>query len=60
MESVRLFQELEPRKRELGRSDEGFKGLGEVGQAISSTLDLETMPTRIASHAVQLTGATAE
>ena len=31
--------------------------MGEVGQAVSSTLDLETVLTRIASHAVQLTGA---
>jgi signal transduction histidine kinase len=34
-----------------------LKALGEVGQAVSSTLELETVLTSIASHAVQLTGA---
>ena len=33
-----------------------MKALGEVSQAVSSTLDLETVLTRIVSHAVQLSG----
>jgi two-component system, NtrC family, sensor kinase len=57
IENVRLFQELQARTRELVRSVEELKALGEVGQAVSSTLELETVLTRIASHAVQLTGA---
>jgi len=57
IENVRLFQELEARTRELARLVGELKALGEVGQAVSSTLDLETVLTRIASHAVQLTGA---
>src|SRR5262249_7899728 len=57
IENVRLFQELEARTRELAKSVGELKALGEVGQAVSSTLDLETVLTRIASHAVQLTGA---
>jgi GAF domain-containing protein len=57
IENVRLFQELEARTRDLARSVEELKALGEVGQAVSSTLDLETVLTRIASHAVQLSGA---
>jgi GAF domain-containing protein len=57
IENVRLFQELEARTRELARSVGELKALGEVGQAVSSTLDLETVLTRIASHAVELTGA---
>ena len=57
IENVRLFQELEARTRELARSVGELKALGEVGQAVSSTLDLETVLTRIASHAVQLSGA---
>ena len=57
IENVRLFQELEARTRELARSVEELKALGEVGQAVSSTLELETVLTRIASHAVQLSGA---
>ena len=56
IENVRLFQELEARTRELARSVGELKALGEVGQAVSSTLDLETVLTRIASHAVQLSG----
>ncbi|HEU4389200.1 MAG TPA: GAF domain-containing protein [Blastocatellia bacterium] len=57
IENVRLFKELEARTHELARSVGELKALGEVGQAVSSTLDLETVLTRIASHAVQLTGA---
>jgi signal transduction histidine kinase len=56
IENVRLFQELEARTRELARSVVELKALGEVGQAVSSTLDLETVLTRIVSHAVQLSG----
>jgi signal transduction histidine kinase len=57
IENVRLFQELETRTRDLARSVGELQALGEVGQAVSSTLDLETVLTRIASHAVQLSGA---
>jgi GAF domain-containing protein len=56
IENVRLFQELQERTRELVRSVGELKALGEVGQAVSSTLDLETVLTRIVSHAVQLSG----
>jgi signal transduction histidine kinase len=56
IENVRLFQELQQRTRELMRSVGELKALGEVGQAVSSTLDLETVLTRIVSHAVQLSG----
>src|SRR5262245_52747174 len=56
IENVRLFQELQARTQELARSVGELRALGEVGQAVSSTLDLETVLTRIASHAVQLSG----
>jgi len=56
IENVRLFQELEARTRELARSVGELQALGEVGQTVSSTLDLETVLTRIVSHAVQLSG----
>ena len=56
IENVRLFKELEQRTHELTRSVSELKALGEVGQAVSSTLDLETVLTRIVSHAVQLSG----
>ena len=54
IENVRLFQELEARTSELARSVGELRALGEVGQAVSSTLDLETVLATIVSHAVQL------
>ncbi|MBI2360894.1 MAG: GAF domain-containing protein [Deltaproteobacteria bacterium] len=63
LENINLFDEvrnktaeLEARTRELGRSVEELKALGEVGQAVSSTLDLETVLTTIVTRAVQLSG----
>jgi GAF domain-containing protein/two-component sensor histidine kinase len=56
IENVRLLQELQERTRELVRSVGELKALGEVGQAVSSTLELETVLTRIVSYAVQLSG----
>jgi signal transduction histidine kinase len=56
IENVRLFNELNERTKELTRSVGELRALGEVGQAVSSTLDLETVLTRIVSHAVQLSG----
>ena len=56
IENVRLLQELQQRTDELVRSVGELKALGEVGQAVSSTLELETVLTRIVSYAVQLSG----
>ncbi len=56
IENVRLFQELQARTQELGRSVEELKALGEVGRAVSSTLDLETVLKTIVSRAVELSG----
>jgi len=56
IENVRLFTELEARTRELTRSVGELKALGEVGQAVSSTLDLETVLLTIVSRATQLAG----
>ena len=56
IENVRLFQELQARTRELVRSVEELQALGEVGQAVSSTLDLPTVLSTIVRHAVQLSG----
>jgi signal transduction histidine kinase len=56
IENVRLFQELQARTGELSRSVGELKALGEVGQAVSSTLDLQTVLSTIVRHAVQLTG----
>ncbi len=41
IENVRLFHELQQRTSELMRSVDELKAFGEVGQAVSSTLDLQ-------------------
>jgi len=56
IQNTRLFNELESRTAELGRSVEEMKALGEVGNAVSSTLDLDTVLTTILAHANQLAG----
>ncbi len=59
IENVRLFKELEARTQELTRSVSELRALGEVGQAISSTLDLQTVLSTIVARATQLTGVDA-
>ena len=54
IENVRLLDELRQRTDELGRSVEELRALGEVSQAVNSTLDLETVLTTIVSRAVHL------
>jgi signal transduction histidine kinase len=54
IENVRLFKELQARTDALTKSVNQLTALGEVGQAISSTLDLETVLKAIVSRAVQL------
>ena len=56
IENVRLFTELEARTKQLSRSVGELKALGEVGQAVSSTLDLETVLRTIVSRATELAG----
>ena len=56
IENVRLFRELEARTGELTRSIGELRALGEVSQAVSSTLDLEAVLETIVSRAVQLSG----
>jgi GAF domain-containing protein len=57
IEHVRLFQELEARTRALTRSVEELRALGEVGEAVGSTLDLQTVLTTIVARAAQLSGS---
>jgi GAF domain-containing protein len=57
IENVRLFTELRTRTEQLTRSVTELRALGEVGQAVSSTLDLETVLNTIVSRAAQLAGA---
>ena len=54
IENVRLFEEVQARTRELAQSVNELQALGEVSQAVNSTLDLETVLTTIVSRAVQL------
>jgi signal transduction histidine kinase len=54
IENTRLFNELQARTTELGRSVEELKALGEVGRAVSSTLDSDKVLTTIIAHANQL------
>jgi two-component system, NtrC family, sensor kinase len=59
IENVRLFKELEARTAALTRSVGELQALGEVSQAVSSTLDLQTVLTTIVARAAQLSGADA-
>ncbi len=56
VENVRLFRELEARTADLSHSVDQLTALAEVGRAVSSTLDLETVLTTIVSRAVELSG----
>jgi GAF domain-containing protein len=56
VENVRLFKELQARTGELTQSVEKLTALGEISQALSSTLDVETVLDTIVSHASQLAG----
>jgi signal transduction histidine kinase len=57
VENVRLFTELQVRTAELTRSVDQLTALGEISQAVSSTLDVETVLQTIVSRASQLAGA---
>jgi signal transduction histidine kinase len=57
IENARLFSELQARTQELTCSVEQLTALGEVGRAVSSSLDLDTVLTTIVGRAVQLSGA---
>src|SRR4029077_1501794 len=59
IENTRLLDELRHRTDELGRSVGELRALGEVSQAVNSTLDLETVLSTIVAKAVQLSGTEA-
>jgi GAF domain-containing protein len=59
IENVRLFDEVQARTRELTQSVEELRALGEVSQAVNSTLDLETVLSTIVAKAVQLSNTDA-
>jgi PAS domain S-box-containing protein len=56
IQNNRLLKELQEQSRELARSVEEMNVLREVGQAVASTLDLQTVLTTIVTHAVELSG----
>jgi signal transduction histidine kinase len=56
IENVRLFNELEARTAQLTRSVRELRALGDVGQAVSSTLELEMVLSTIVVRATELTG----
>ena len=59
IENARLISELRDRTAELGRSVEELKMLGEVGQAVSSTLDLRAVSSKILNASLGVTWANA-
>jgi len=59
VENARLLTELQARTDQLTHSVQELQALGEVGQALSSTLDLETVLRTIVSRAGQLAGTDA-
>ena len=59
IENVRLLDALRQRTDELGRSVDELRALGEVSQAVNSTLELETVLSTIVAKAVQLSGTEA-
>ena len=59
IENTRLFEEVQTRSGELARSVQELRALGEVGRAVSSTLDLKTVLKTIVDRAVELSGTDA-
>jgi GAF domain-containing protein/CheY-like chemotaxis protein len=59
IENARLLNELRQRTDELGRSVGELRALGEVSQAVNSTLDFETVLSTIVTKAAQLSGTEA-
>ena len=59
IENVRLFEEVQARTRELTQSVEELRALGDVTQAVNSTLDLQTVLDTIVARATQLSSTEA-
>ena len=57
--AVRLENEVKERTAELARSIEELRALGEVSQAVNSTINLDTVLSTIIAKAVQLSGTAA-
>jgi signal transduction histidine kinase/methyl-accepting chemotaxis protein len=59
IENARLLNELRARTDELARSVEEQRALGDVAQAVNSTIDLETVLATIVAKATQLSNTEA-
>ena len=59
IENTRLLHELQTRTGELAQSVGELRALGEVSQAVNSTVDLETVLTTIVAKATQLSSTEA-
>ena len=59
IENARLLNELRARTSELTRSVEELRALGEVSEAVNSTLDLQTVLDTIVARAAQISGTEA-
>jgi signal transduction histidine kinase/CheY-like chemotaxis protein len=56
-QNVRLFCELQEQSVELSRSVDELRALGEISQAVSSSLDVDEVLGTIVARAVELSGA---
>jgi signal transduction histidine kinase/CheY-like chemotaxis protein len=54
LNGVKLVQELQERRAELARKVDELEALSEVGEAVSSSLDIDNVLATIAMHAVEL------
>ena len=59
IENVRLFDAVQQRTADLARSVEELRALGEVSQAVNSTLELQTVFDTIVANSVRLSGTDA-
>ena len=59
IENVRLFEEVQARTSELSQSVDELRALGEVSQAVNSTVDLMVVLNTIVAKATQLSGTEA-
>ena len=57
IQNVQLFQDLRASSAELTRSVDELRALGEVSQAVNSSLDVDRVLTTIVTRAVELSGA---
>jgi signal transduction histidine kinase len=57
--NVRLFEEVQVRTEELAQSVKELRALGEVSQAVNSSIDLEQVLSTIVTKATELSGTEA-